>query len=94
MESDSIRYLSVPKGEFLEPPKSSKPILVDGYEPHPSFIAMVQDQPFWGFDFENSYHYLREFEKLCSCLCILGIAEETLKWILFPFSLRETTEQW
>ena len=89
-----IRYLSAPMGKLLEPPKSSKPILADGYLLRPGFIAMVREQPFSGFKFENSYHHLQEFEKLCSCLCIPGIAQETLRWILFPFSLKEGAEKW
>jgi len=30
-----------PKGDLLEPPPSSHPILIDGYELHPTLIAMV-----------------------------------------------------
>ena len=30
----------------------------------------------------------------CSCLKILGVTHETLKWKLFPFSLLEEAKQW
>jgi hypothetical protein len=79
---------------FLEPPQSSKPIVASGYELHPGFIAMVREQPFSGFDDENPYHHLREFERLCSCLTISGMAQDTLRWKLFPFSLDERAKQW
>jgi hypothetical protein len=62
MEHQSIHQLSAPKGEFLEPPQSSKPITTSGSELHPGFIAMVWEHTFLGYDYENPYHHLREFE--------------------------------
>jgi hypothetical protein len=55
---------------------------------------MVREQSFSGFDDENPYDHLREFEQLCSCLSITGMAQETLRWKLFPFSLAERAKQW
>ena len=43
---------------------------------------------------KNPYHHLREFEQVCSCLKILGMTHETLKWKLFPLSLSEEAKQW
>ena len=62
MEHKTIHQLSVPKGEFLEPPQSSKLIIASSYELHPGFIAMVWEQTFSGLDYENPYTHLREFE--------------------------------
>ena len=94
MEHMSIQNLSAPKGEFVETPQSSKPITASSFELRPGFIAMVREQSFSGFDIENPYHHLREFEQLCSCLSIAGMAQETLRWKLFPFSLSERASQW
>jgi hypothetical protein len=94
MDSTPIYKLSAPKGELLEPPKSSHPIRTDGYEIHPAFIATVWEQTFSGKEGENPYVHLREFEQLCSCLNILGMKHETLKWKLFSFSLSERVKQW
>jgi len=94
MENLSIQNLSAPKGEFVEPPQSSKPITDSSFELRPGFIAMVREQTFLGHDNENPYHHLREFEQLCSCLSIAGMAQETLRWKLFPFSLNERVRQW
>jgi hypothetical protein len=47
------KKLSAPKGEFLEPPKSFKPIIASGYELHPDFVAMDQEQTFSRYDDEN-----------------------------------------
>jgi len=70
MEQSTIYTLSTPKGGFVEPPKSSKPITVSSYELRSGFIAMVREQTFSGFDYENPYHHLREFEQLYACLTI------------------------
>ena len=94
MEQRTIQNLSTPKGEFVEPPQSSKLVTASSYELHPSFIAMVREQAFSGLDYENPYHHLREFEQLCACLTILGMSQETLWWKLFPFSLDERAKQW
>jgi hypothetical protein len=44
MDSTPIYKLSAPKGELLDPPKTSHPILTDGYEIRPAFIAMVRER--------------------------------------------------
>ena len=59
MEQPTIQNLSAPKGEFIEPPQSLKPITISSYELCPGFIAMVREQAFLGLDYENPYHHLR-----------------------------------
>ena len=58
MENLSIQNLSAPKGEFLEPSQSSKPITASSFELRPGFIAMVREQTFSSYDNENPYHHL------------------------------------
>jgi hypothetical protein len=79
MDSTPIYKYSAPNGDLLEPPPSSHPILTNGYELRPAFIAMVQEQSFSGLEDEDPYTHLREFELLCSCLTIAGMTQETLK---------------
>ena len=43
MEQPTIQNLSAPKGKFVEPPQSSKPITTSSYELRPGFIAMVRE---------------------------------------------------
>jgi hypothetical protein len=94
MYSTPIYKYSAPKGDMLEPPPSSHPILIDGYKLRPTFIAMIQDKPLFGLKNKNPYTHLREFEHLCSCLTIAGMTQETIKWKLFPFSLLGKVKQW
>jgi hypothetical protein len=84
----------VTKGEFVEPPQSSKPITASSFELRPGFIAMAREQTFSGYNSKNPYHHLQEFMQLCSCLTIAGVAQETLRLKLFPFSLNERARQW
>ena len=79
MDHLSIHQFSAPKGEFVEPPQLSKPITASSFELRPGFIAMVREQNFSGYENENPYHLLQEFEQLCSCLSIAGMAQETGK---------------
>ena len=60
MDHLSILQFSDPKGEFVEPPQSSKPITASSFQLH-----RVREQSFSGFDDENLYNHLREFEQLC-----------------------------
>ena len=53
MEQPTIQNLSAPKGEFVKPPQSSKPIIASSYEVCPGFIPMVREQTFLGLDFET-----------------------------------------
>ena len=79
MDSTLIIQLLAPKGELLEPLQSSHPIVTDGYELCPAFIAMVREKSFSGIEDENPYTHLCEFEQLCSCLTIAGMTQETIK---------------
>ena len=94
MEHKTIQNLSAPKGDFVEPPQSLKPITASSYELRLGFIAMVGEQTFSGLDYENPYTHLREFEQLYACLAISSMLQEALRWKLFLFSLDERAKQW
>jgi hypothetical protein len=49
---------------------------------------MVQNQSFSENIDENPYLHLQEFEQTCDCLRIEGMFDESLRWKLFPFSLK------
>jgi hypothetical protein len=86
MENLSIHQLSTPKGEFLEPPKSSKTITASGYKFYPSFIAMAPE-PSQVLTTKIPTTTYESSSNLCSCLTIFGMAHETLRWKLFLSSL-------
>jgi len=60
----------------------------------PWLIALVQSQSFLGEGDENPYLHITDFEQTCDCLRIEGICDETLRWKLFPFSLKGKAIQW
>ena len=49
---------------------------------------------FFGNSSENPYSHLANFEQTCSCLKIKGMADETLRWKHFPFSLTGRAKKW
>jgi len=73
MKSYPYPNLSTIQGEFLEPKPSSKPTITSGFKFHPSYIALVRKQSFFGAKNEDPDDHLWEFEELCSCLVIPGI---------------------
>jgi hypothetical protein len=94
MDFTSIYKFFTPKGDLLEPLPSLHPILTDGYELRPAFIAMVQEKSFSRLANEDPYTHLREFEQFYSCWSIAGMTQETVKWKLFPFSLLGRAKKW
>jgi hypothetical protein len=94
LESTPIYQYGAPMGISLQPVESSKPILTPGYELCSRLINMVQDQPFLGEGDENPYSHQNEFEQTCACLHIEGMSDKTLRWKLFPISLRGKVKHW
>ena len=94
LASTPIHQYAAPTSTCLEPLESSKPILTPGCELCPCLINMVRDQSFLGKDDENPYSHLNEFEQTYACLRIAGMSDETLRWKLFPFSLKGKAKRW
>jgi hypothetical protein len=94
MDTTLIKDFSAPSELSLRPMASSKPILADAYELRPRLIEMVQTNTFLGIEDEDPYHHLQQFEQTCDCLHIEGMSDETIRWKLFPFTLKGKACQW
>ena len=94
MDFTPIYKFFAPKGDLLEPPPSSHPIIIDGYELRPDLIAMVQEQSFFRLVDEDPYTHLREFKQLCLSDYCWHDTRDTIKWKLFAFSLLGRAKQW
>ena len=96
IDSITLRDFSAPSrsSHHGERPPSCHPILTPDYEIRPSLVAMVRSQSFSGRRDENPYTHLREFDQNCSIISIPGMHHETVKWILFPFSLTGRAKDW
>jgi len=55
---------------------------------------MIESLSFFGEVDKNPYLHIRDFEQTCDCLRIEGISDKTLRWKLFPFSLKGRARQW
>jgi hypothetical protein len=93
MEQLSFQQLSTPRGEFLEPPPSTRIILTSDCELLPDLITLVRKPSFSGLESENPYNHMLDFEWVCSFFAIAGMTQNTLMWKLFPYSLIGKAEQ-
>ncbi|GAV64508.1 hypothetical protein CFOL_v3_08026 [Cephalotus follicularis] len=57
-----------------------------------SIIQMLPS--FYGLANEKPYKHLDEFIDICSTFKIQSLSEDTLKLVLFPFSLKDRAQQW
>jgi hypothetical protein len=94
MDNTLIKDFSAPSELSLRPMPSSKPILADAYELCPRLVEMVQTNTFLGLVDKDPYHHLQQFEQTCDCLYIKGMSDETIRWKLFPFTLKGKARQW
>jgi hypothetical protein len=60
----------------------------------PDLITLVRELSFSRLESQNPYNHLFDFEHLFSGLAIAGMTQDTLKWKLFPYSLKGKAEQW
>ncbi|CAA7059637.1 unnamed protein product [Microthlaspi erraticum] len=70
------------------------PIEAHAYEIKPSLIRLIQSSKFLGNGLENPYDHLDYFERLCGTFRRAGVPEDSIKLLLFPFSLGEKASKW
>ena len=61
---------------------------------HTGLIMMVQANQFHGLTSEDANAHLQHFLELCDAIVIKDIAPESVRLLLFPFSLSEKVKQW
>jgi hypothetical protein len=93
INSIPIFKISTPTETSLVPWESSQPIQNPNYRLSLRLIEMVQSLCFLGEENENPYLHIRDFEQTCNCLRIEGMSNKTLRWKLFPFSLKGKARQ-
>ena len=94
MEQLSFSQLSTLRGQFSEPPPSTRIILTSGFEFLPDLITLVRKHCFSGLKSENPYHLLSDLERLCLLFVNPNMIQDTLMWKLFPYSRIGKAEQW
>jgi hypothetical protein len=82
------------EGEVSETSYIITSIKPEGYEIRLDFISLVRELNFAGGFDENLYKHLQDFEEICAMLMISGMNHDTLKWMIFPFSLTGWVKQW
>jgi hypothetical protein len=94
MDTTLIKDFLAPSELSLRLMLSSKPILSDAYDLRPQLIEMVRTNTFLGIEDEDPYHHLQQSEQTCDCMHIEGMSDKTIRWKLFPFTLKGKALQW
>ncbi|MBE2321393.1 retrotransposon gag domain-containing protein, partial [Solirubrobacter sp. CPCC 204708] len=58
----------------------------------PEMIRLLPE--YQGFDSENPYSHMRDFEDVCSAFLSTGSPLHIICLVLFPFSLKENAKRW
>ncbi|XP_057495663.1 uncharacterized protein LOC130780659 [Actinidia eriantha] len=68
-------------------------INANNFKLKPDLISMVQQAQFSGSPLGNPNIHLAMFLEICDTIKINGVTEDTIRLILFPFSLRDKTAE-
>ena len=63
-----------------------------GWVPSMEMIRLLPK--YQGFDFENPYSYMRDFEDVCNAFFSIGSPLHIICLVLFPISLKEKVKIW
>ncbi|XP_057953898.1 uncharacterized protein LOC131148187 [Malania oleifera] len=64
------------------------------FELKPALISMVQQAQFSGSPLDDPNIHLAMFLVICDTVKINGVTEDTIRLILFPFSLKDKERDW
>ena len=64
------------------------------FELHTILITMVQANQFYGLPSEDASAHLQHFLELCDTIVIKDVAQASIRFRLFPFSLTGKAKQW
>ncbi|XP_042465896.1 uncharacterized protein LOC122048392 [Zingiber officinale] len=70
------------------------PIEANNFEIKPAVIHMVQQNQFGGGPHEDPNHHLELFYEICGTMKVNGVPPESVRLLLFEFSLKDRAKQW
>ena len=65
---------------------------IDQFELKPQYINTLPK--FHGFESENAYFFIREFEEVCLMMKIPSLGVDAIKLRFVPFSLKDLAKKW
>ena len=69
-------------------------IAAKNFEIKAGILQMVKTTQFGGSSTENPKDHISNFVELCDTFKYNGVTEDTIRLLLFPFSLRDATKSW
>ncbi|XP_042409978.1 uncharacterized protein LOC121999349 [Zingiber officinale] len=70
------------------------PIEANNFEIKPAVIHMVQQNQFGGGLHDDPNHHLELFYEICDTMKVSGVPPESVRLLLFEFSLKDRAKQW
>jgi endogenous inhibitor of DNA gyrase (YacG/DUF329 family) len=90
----SLRDYASPRCEDIKVQEWDSKLEATKYEIKSKIIDMVAANPFEGMVTEIPYRHIRNFMMICNTVRQEGVADEWLKWNLFPYSLASNAKTW
>ena len=69
-------------------------IVAENFELKTGLISLVSSRPFFGFERDDPQYHIRWFNKITSTIKCKNVPEESIKLLLFPFSLDGQARIW
>ncbi|XP_074282813.1 uncharacterized protein LOC141607362 [Silene latifolia] len=66
----------------------------NNFEMHPAQVGLIEKDLFGGHIQEDAHAHLRRFKRKVSMMKNNGVSEDTLRMMLFPFSLTGKADRW
>nr|GEZ04707.1 reverse transcriptase domain-containing protein [Tanacetum cinerariifolium] len=69
-------------------------ILVENFKIKTELLSLIQANQFHGFESNNPHYHIRSFNRITSTLKFRNVPNDTIKLMLFPYSLEEDAKIW
>ncbi|GJU65572.1 reverse transcriptase domain-containing protein [Tanacetum coccineum] len=69
-------------------------INADHFEIKKNLLQLVQASPFHGFERDNPYTHINNFKRITSTLKFIGVPNDVIKLMVFPYSLEGAARIW
>jgi len=90
----ALRDHNIPNPGDTASPINYGPILPNNFEIHPAQLANIERDCFYGNIDEDAHAHIRRFLSKVGLMKKNGVPENTLRLMLFPFTLKEKAERW
>ena len=89
-----LRDFALPSTEGSQTSIAWLAVNANNFEIKPALIQMLSQEQFEGNTTKDPNAYLANFLEICNTIKFNGVSDDTIKFWLFPFSLRDKAKVW